>query len=64
LKGGQLEVVLPQWEIPEKDLFLVYPSGESRSPRIIALLHALLNRLEATEGIHLVALAKQLPLSR
>lgn len=64
VKCGQLEVVLPQWNIPEKDLFLVYPSGESRSPRIIALLHALLKRLEATKGVHLVASAKQLLLPR
>lgn len=64
LKCGQLEVILPQWNIPKKDLFLVYPSGESRSPRIIALLHVLLKRLEATKGVHLVASTKQLLLPR
>jgi len=64
VKCGQLEVVLPDWKIPDKDLFLVYSSGESRSPRIIALLHALLKRLEATKGVNLVASAKQLLLSR
>jgi DNA-binding transcriptional LysR family regulator len=64
VKRGQLEVVLPDWKIPDKDLFLVYPAGESRSPRIIALLHALLKRLETTKGVNLVASAKQLLLPR
>ncbi|NRA86162.1 MAG: LysR family transcriptional regulator [Rhizobiales bacterium] len=60
LECGQLEIVLPQWKIPDKDLFFVYPSGENRSPRIIALLHVLLKRLEATKGVNLVASAQQL----
>ena len=63
LKNGQLEVVLPDWKIPDKDVFFVYSSRENRSPRIIALLHALLKRLEATKGVNLVASAKQLLLS-
>lgn len=61
---GQLEVLLPDWKIPDKDLFLVYPSGENNSPRVIALMHALLKRLDATKGVNLVAPAKQLFLNR
>ena len=61
---GQLEVLLPDWKIPDKDLFLVYPSGENNSPLVIALMHALLKRLDATKGVNLVAPAKQLFLNR
>ncbi len=64
VKSGKLEVVLPDWKIPEKELFVVYPSGENKSPRVIALMHALLKRLEVTEGVNLVASAKQLFLNR
>ncbi len=64
VKDGKLEVVLPAWKIPQKELFIVYPSGENNSPRVIALLHALLKRLEMTKGVSLVASAKQLFLNR
>lgn len=60
VKSGKLEVVLPDWKIPQKELFIVYPSGENNSPRIIALMHALLKRLEVTKGINLTASAKEL----
>ncbi len=59
IRSGKLEVVLPDWKVPEKELFIVYPSGENNSPRIIALLHALLKRMDATKGIHIAASAKQ-----
>ncbi len=64
IKAGQLEIVLPDWKIPEKELFIVYPSGENNSPRIIALMHALLKRLEATKGVKLTASAKKIFLNR
>ncbi|NOR63732.1 MAG: LysR family transcriptional regulator [Rhodobacteraceae bacterium] len=64
VKSGKLEVVLPQWKIPEKELFIVYPAGENNSPRVIALLHALLKRLETTKGVKLVASATQLQMNR
>ncbi len=64
VKDGKLEVVLPAWKIPQKELFIVYPSGENNSPRVIALLHALLKRLEMTKGVSLVASAKKLFLNR
>lgn len=60
IKSGKLEVVLPEWKIPEKELFVVYPSGENNSPRVIALLHALLKRLETIDGVRLTASAKDL----
>jgi len=53
LNSGKLEVVLPQWKIPEKEIFIVYPAGEDTSPRVIALIHALLKRLQATPGVQL-----------
>lgn len=59
LKSGMLEVVLPDWKAPDRELFIVYPAGENKSPRVIALLHALMKRLEATTGIHLAPSAKQ-----
>jgi len=64
LESGELEVVLPEWRVPDKELFIVYPLGENRSPRVIALMHALLKRLEVTKGVDLVASAKQLFLNR
>lgn len=60
LKSGALEEVLPEWKVPDRELFIVYPSGENKSPRVIALLHALLKRLEATAGVVLSASAKEL----
>ncbi|MEE9429215.1 MAG: LysR substrate-binding domain-containing protein [Paracoccaceae bacterium] len=60
VKCGQLEVVLPDWKVPEKDLFVVFPSGGNQPPRVITLLHALMKRLDATKGVKLVASAKQL----
>jgi DNA-binding transcriptional LysR family regulator len=60
VKSGKLEVVLPDWKVPERELFIVYPSGENNSPRLIALLHALIKRLEATPGVQLAASAKEL----
>lgn len=64
VKSGDLEVVLPNWKIPEKELFIVYPSNENNSPRVIALMHALLKRLEATVGVNLTASSRQLFLNR
>jgi DNA-binding transcriptional LysR family regulator len=60
VKRGELEIVLPGWKIPGRELFIVYPSGENRSPRIITLLHALIKRLEKTEGVTLAAPAGEL----
>ncbi len=60
IKNGQLEVVLPEWKVPDKELFIVFPAGENRSPKVIALLHALFQRLEKMPGIQLEPSAKQL----
>lgn len=54
VKSGQLEVVLPDWKVPEKDIYFAYPSGENHAPGIIALRHALLKRLGTTKGVTLV----------
>ncbi len=60
IQSGKLEEILPDWRIPEIDLFLVFPNHETRSPRKMAFLKVLLETLEATEGIKLVASARQL----
>ena len=60
IASGQLEVVLPEWKIQERELFLVYPVRETLSPRLIAFLNVLFARLEATQGINIVASAKQI----
>ncbi len=60
VKNGQLEVLLPGWNIPEKDLFIIFPTGGYNSPPVITLLHALIKRLDTTKGISLVASAKHL----
>ncbi len=60
LKSGALEVVLPEWKVPDRELFIVYPAGENKSPRVITLLHALLKRLENTPGVLLTDSAKQI----
>ena len=56
---GQLEVVLPKWEISATELFLVYLARETLSPRVLAFLNVLFTRLEKTQGINLVPSAKQ-----
>ena len=60
IQNGQLEEILPKWRIPEIDLYLVYPTRETLSPRIMAFLKVLFGNLESTEGIRMVASAKQI----
>ena len=60
IQNGQLEEVLPKWRIPEMDLYLVYPTRETLSPRIMVFLKALFQTLEATQGIKIAASAKQI----
>ncbi|MFK5977601.1 MAG: LysR substrate-binding domain-containing protein [Rhizobiaceae bacterium] len=60
IQNGQLEEVLPKWRIPELELYLVYPTRETLSPRIMAFLKALFRTLETTEGVKVVASAKQM----
>ena len=60
LQNGQLEEVLPKWRIPEMDLYLVYPTRETLSPRIIAFLKALFKNLETIPGIKVAAPARQI----
>ncbi len=63
IKNGQLEEVLPQWRIPDLELYLVYPTRETLSPRIMAFLKVLFINLETTEGVKIVASAKQIFMS-
>jgi len=60
IQNGQLEEVLPEWRIPEMELFLVYPARETLSPRIMAFLKVLFGTLETTEGVKLAASAKKI----
>ncbi len=60
LQNCQLEEVLPKWRIPEMDLYLVYPTRETLSPRIMAFLKVLFKTLEDTEGVKMVTSAKQM----
>lgn len=63
IRAGRLEEVLPEWKVPDRELFIVYPAGESNSPKVIALLHALIRRLDTMPGIRLEPSAKQLFMS-
>ncbi len=58
ISKGALEVVLPAWSIPEKPLYLVYPSRETLSPGLQALLGCIIAKLAETKGITLI---KNLP---
>ncbi len=60
IKDGKLEEVLPKWRIPELDLYLVYPNRETLSPRTMAFLKVLFEKLKTTKGIILAASAKQI----
>ncbi len=60
IQSGQLEEILPKWRIPEIDLYLVYPTRETLSPRIMAFLKVLFRTLETREGIELAASARQI----
>ena len=60
IQNCQLEEVLPEWRIPDMELFLVYPTRETLSPRILAFLKVLFITLESTEGIILANSAKQI----
>ncbi len=60
LQEGELEEILPEWRLPEVDLYLVYPARETRSPRVMAFLRVLFSVLESSDGIHLAASARQM----
>ena len=60
IQNGHLEEVLPKWRIPEMDLYLVYPTRETLSPRIMAFLNMLFRTLETTQGVKLAASARQI----
>jgi DNA-binding transcriptional LysR family regulator len=51
LRQGRLEVVLPDWAIPQIELFVVFPDREIRAPRFAAFLNVLLDHLARTAGI-------------
>lgn len=60
IENGRLEEVLPKWRIPDLDLYLVYPTRETFSPRIMAFLKVLFRTLEMTQGVKVVASARQI----
>jgi len=60
IEAGDLEEVLPEWRIPDRDLFLVYQGKEPFSLKSVAFQNALLAQLDATDGIELVDSARQL----
>ncbi len=60
IRNGQLEEVLPKWRIPDLELYLVYPTRETLSPRIMAFLKELFRTLETTEGVKVAASAKKI----
>ena len=51
IKDGRLEVVLPDWAVPETELFLVFSGVKKRLPSHAALLRALFENLERCPGI-------------
>ena len=59
IQNDRLEEVLPKWRIPEMDLYLVYPTRETLSPRIMVFLKELFRTLETTEGVKVAPSAKQ-----
>ncbi len=60
LRRGRLEVVLPMWELPGTELFVVFADRERRAPRFTAFLTLLLDQLEQTPGIDVPASTRQL----
>ena len=60
LQQGRLEVVLPDWNIPEFDLFLVVPDKKMHSPNHTAFLGVLLDHLGSVPGIKVPASANQM----
>ena len=64
ITNGQLEEVLPEWRIPDLDLYLVYPAREILSPRIAAFLEVLFRILETTEGIKMASPARKIFLAQ
>ncbi len=60
IQDGQLEEVLPDWRIPEMGLYLVYPTRETLSPRIMVFLKELFRTLDSTQGIKVAASARQI----
>ncbi len=47
LRGGMLEVVLPQWQLPQGILHFVYPSRRGLLPAVRAFVEHLAAGLEA-----------------
>ena len=60
IQCGKLEEVLPEWRIPDLELFLVYPTREIFSPRIMVFLKMLFRTLDTTQGVKVAASAKQI----
>jgi len=50
LKTGRLRRVLPAWAAPEVPIFALYPSTRHLSPKVMALLELLRERLVLTTG--------------
>ena len=60
IQCGKLEEVLPEWRIPDMELFLVYPTRETLSPRIMVFLKMLFRTLETTQGIKVTGSARKM----
>lgn len=64
IKNHALEAVLPEWQVPAKELFLVFADKERSAPRYGAFLNVLLDHLDRKVGIDLVASARQMRAGR
>jgi DNA-binding transcriptional LysR family regulator len=60
IEDGQLEVLLPDLEVPDGDLFLVFSSTKKRPPSHAAVLKTLLEHLENSTGMIVLASADSL----
>ena len=59
VERGELEIVLPGWQPPSKDLFLVYPHRHAQTQRMRVFLKALIKQLLVTPGISVLSSVKR-----
>lgn len=60
IRAKRLEVVLPKWSAPGTELFVVFPDRDWRRPNYLAFMGALLDRLEAVDGVDILPSANSM----
>lgn len=54
---GKYEVVLPQWSVPDEDLFIVFPAAEQHTPSHAAFIKALIAKMSEMQGTNVLSSA-------